>query len=221
MDTSNSVDLTRALVLRCYDALHGADSRSKGHHTPRQLVSIFSGSLPYNTATAGGNELDPELKALALKAFRYAVKLALDQALMGSECTDPEDAEEVEESLLEFDADWHLGPERERPWGEAVAGKKGSLFSVGMEGGEDGRSGTVLSHLLSTQQVAVHVGKLNRAAVEGQWASLHFELLYLANDDDERYSVQAHPILLRNLTVQAADPPLGYPIYNRRLALPV
>ena len=42
---------------------------------------------------------------------------------------------------------------------------------------------------------------------------------YLANDDEERYSIQAHKVLLRNLTVQAADPPLGYPIYNQLLSL--
>jgi len=41
----------------------------------------------------------------------------------------------------------------------------------------------------------------------------------LANDDEERYSIQAHKVLLRNLTVQAADPPLGYPIYNQLLSL--
>jgi hypothetical protein len=168
----------------------------------------------------GSTELDSELKDLALKAFRYAVKLALDQALMGGG-VEPDDADEVEESMVEFDEDWHLGPEEGKAWGEAVAKGVGSLFSVGMEGGEDGTSGTVLSHMVTTQQVAVHVGKLNKAAVEGQWSSLHFELLYLANDDDERYSIQAHPILLRNLTVQAADPPLGYPIYNKRVALPI
>jgi hypothetical protein len=38
-------------------------------------------------------------------------------------------------------------------------------------------------------------------------------MLYFANDDDERYSIQAHPLLLRNMTVQAADPPLGYPLF--------
>jgi hypothetical protein len=40
------------------------------------------------------------------------------------------------------------------------------------------------------------------------------ELLYFTNDDDERYSIQAHPFLLRNMTVQAADAPLGYPLYT-------
>lgn len=36
----------------------------------------------------------------------------------------------------------------------------------------------------------------------------------LHDDDDERYSIQAHPYLLRNLTTQTCDPPLGYAIYN-------
>ena len=36
----------------------------------------------------------------------------------------------------------------------------------------------------------------------------------MTNDDDERYSIQAHQYILRNLTIQASDPPLGYCIYN-------
>jgi hypothetical protein len=36
----------------------------------------------------------------------------------------------------------------------------------------------------------------------------------MTNDDDERYSIQAHQYVLRNLTIQASDPPLGYCIYN-------
>ena len=50
--------------------------------------------------------------------------------------------------------------------------------------------------------------------VVGLWASLALELLYLTNDDDERYSIQAEERILRNLTVEAADPPLGYPVYT-------
>ena len=48
----------------------------------------------------------------------------------------------------------------------------------------------------------------------GLWASLALELLYFTNDDDERYSIQAEERVLRNLTVEAADPPLGYPAYS-------
>ena len=58
------------------------------------------------------------------------------------------------------------------------------------------------------------MGRLNREAVAAVWTDLAWELLYLTNDDEERYSIQAHPTLLRNLTIQAADPPLGYCVYS-------
>ena len=61
------------------------------------------------------------------------------------------------------------------------------------------------------------MGSLNSEAVRATWADLCFELFYLTNDDDERYSIQAHSLLLRNLTTQAADPPLGYPVYSSGL----
>ena len=41
----------------------------------------------------------------------------------------------------------------------------------------------------------------------------------MTNDDDERYSIQAHQYVLRNLTIQASDPPLGYCIYNSEKTL--
>lgn len=57
------------------------------------------------------------------------------------------------------------------------------------------------------------LSSMNRACMEGVWSTLSLELLYLTNDDDERYSIQAHPTILRNLSVQAADAPLGYPLF--------
>ena len=36
----------------------------------------------------------------------------------------------------------------------------------------------------------------------------------MTNDDEERYSIQALPPMLRNIITQAADPPLGYPVYS-------
>ena len=72
---------------------------------------------------------------------------------------------------------------------------------------------TYNSRTLSIHDIPVYIGSLNAEVVRGQWANLGLELLYMTNDDEERYSIQAHPTILRNLTVQAADPPLGYPIY--------
>lgn len=74
--------------------------------------------------------------------------------------------------------------------------------------------GTYTSRVLTKQEIMAPVGRLNGECVRGQWASLALELLYFTNDDEERYSIQAHPTLLRNLTIQAADPPLGYPVYS-------
>ena len=81
---------------------------------------------------------------------------------------------------------------------------------------------TYSSRTLTLQSMQVNIGRLNPEVVRGQWANLGLELLYLTNDDEERYSIQAHPTILRNLTVQAADPPLGYPIYSSEpISVPV
>ena len=73
------------------------------------------------------------------------------------------------------------------------------------------------SHMLTLRECSVSIGRLNAEVVKGLWASLSLELLYFTNDDDERYSIQAEERLLRNLTVEVADQPLGYSIYTSKL----
>lgn len=55
------------------------------------------------------------------------------------------------------------------------------------------------------------VGRRNGECVRYHMASLRLELLYLSNDDGG--GIQVNPTLLRNLSVQAADP-LRYPVYS-------
>ena len=43
---------------------------------------------------------------------------------------------------------------------------------------------------LSLRECEVGLGSLNKEVVLSLWASLAFELLYLTNDDEERYSIQ-------------------------------
>lgn len=40
------------------------------------------------------------------------------------------------------------------------------------------------------------------------------ELNFYANNNDERYSIQADKNLLRNLLVSLNEPPFGYPVYT-------
>jgi hypothetical protein len=62
--------------------------------------------------------------------------------------------------------------------------------------------------------VSLRLCLLSSTVIRSIWSSLSLELFYFANDDDERYSIQAHPQLLRNLTVQVSEPPFGYPVFS-------
>eukprot|EP00079_Xenopus_tropicalis_P028550 XP_012823522.1 PREDICTED: pecanex-like protein 4 isoform X1 [Xenopus tropicalis] len=169
------------------------------------LFRAYLGGIPWSVS------LDwltgrPELFQLALKAFRYTFKLMVDKSSLGQ----VEDFKELINYLEEYDNDWYIGLASDSEWQQAVLQEKPYLFSLG----HDPNMGVYTGRVLTLQEQLVQIGKLNAEAVRGQWANLSWELLYATNDDEERYSIQAHPILLRNLTVQAADPPLGYPIYS-------
>ncbi len=99
-----------------------------------------------------------------------------------------------------------MGLEQEE-WQTNITAHKENLFSLSL------LEGTYYGHILKLNTNYVHVGKLSSEVIKGIWASLNVELLYFTNDDDERYSIQAHPTLLRNITIQSSEPPLGYPTF--------
>ncbi|NWR98985.1 PCX4 protein, partial [Motacilla alba] len=192
-------------VLSCCFGLFGLDNAVPA---PRHVFRAYTGGIPWS---AGLDWLTgkPELFQLALKAFRYTFKLMLDKASLGP----VESFKELVNYLEEYESDWYIGLVSDLEWQQAVLQEKPYLFSLG----HDPSMGIYTGRVLTLQELLVQVGKLNAEAVRGQWANLSWELLYATNDDEERYSIQAHPALLRNLTVQAADPPLGYPIYSSQL----
>lgn len=191
-------------VMACYIGLFGIDNMAP---SPGQIVRVYNGGLPCSGALDWLSE-KPELFQLVRKAFRYTLKLMVDKASLGP----IEDFKELTNYLREYERDWYIGLVSEEQWKEAVLGEKPCLFSLGYESS----MGVYTARVLVLQELPVHIGKLNAEAVRGQWANLSWELLYATNDDEERYSIQAHPLLLRNLTVQAADPPLGYPIFSSK-----
>ncbi|KAK6481442.1 pecanex-like protein 4 [Huso huso] len=196
------MDLYAHVVMTCYGVTLGAESTVL---SPSYVYKVYCGDVPW---TVGLDWLTgkPELFQLVLKAFRYTFKLMFDKASLGL----VEDFSELANYLEEYERDWYIGRASDARWQQAVLQKKLYLFSLG----HDPIMGTYKGRVLTLQEWLVHVGKLNSEGIRGQWANLSWELLYATNDDEERYSIQAHPVLLRNLTVQAADPPLGYPIYS-------
>lgn len=173
----------------------------------------------------------------ALQVFQYAIKLCIDQLVMGEELS----LEELDKQLEEFYSSWFMTTNQQQQHQQLPVEKgntKQKVYPTNM-----------LSHILSSResQVSVkhifilcktkrdnktfeyrtrqldwkpnqpfYIGKLNEEAVRSIWQSLSVEMLYFTSDDDERYSIQAHPLLLRNLTIHAAEPPLGYPLYSTR-----
>ena len=63
---------------------------------------------------------------MILLVFRYAVKLAIDQMLLGEVSSH----EELQEYLDEYDKDWYIGSEKEETWKHAVSAAKPQLFSL-------------------------------------------------------------------------------------------
>ncbi|XP_061468411.1 pecanex-like protein 4 isoform X2 [Rhineura floridana] len=189
-------------VLSCYAAVFGLEDILP---SPTHIFRAYNGGLPWSVCLDWliGKQ---ELFQLALKGFRYTVKLLVDKASLGP----VENFKELLNCLEEYENDWYIGVVSEEKWQQAVLQEKPYLFSLG----HDPNMGVYTGRVLTFQEFLVQVGKLNSEAVRGQWANLSWELLYATNDDEERYSIQAHPILLRNLTIQAADPPLGYPVYS-------
>uniref|UniRef100_A0A4W6FL09 Pecanex-like protein n=1 Tax=Lates calcarifer TaxID=8187 RepID=A0A4W6FL09_LATCA len=194
-------ELHAQVALSCLVSL-GAES---AFTSPSYVYRLYCGDVPW---TEGLDWLSSskELYQLALRAFRFSFKLLFDQASLGP----MESLEELFSTLEEYERDWYIGLVTEKGWHDSVLQEKPFLFSLG----HDLAMGTYTGRVLSLQEQLVQVGRLNGEGVRGQWANLSWELLYATNDDEERYSIQAHPFMLRNLTVQAADPPLGYPIYS-------
>ncbi|KAH9422770.1 Pecanex-like protein 4 [Dermatophagoides pteronyssinus] len=117
--------------------------------------------------------------------------------------------EEIINNLKEFDQNWYFGSIDSPEWRDAVLAEKLQLFSIS----KDVVKEIYQSHMLTLKDMDIFICLINRSVVDAIWSSLSFELFYLTNDDEERYSIQAHQYIFRNLTVQAADPPLGYPVF--------
>eukprot|EP00927_Polykrikos_kofoidii_P038572 TRINITY_DN32985_c0_g1_i1.p1 TRINITY_DN32985_c0_g1~~TRINITY_DN32985_c0_g1_i1.p1 ORF type:complete len:1382 (+),score=223.12 TRINITY_DN32985_c0_g1_i1:245-4147(+) len=183
--------------------LYGQNPESLG---VGHLLKAFTGSFGQGCEQGEVTWLKerPEVFDLTVRAFRYALKVAVDCVATGEDSSTMKD-EELEEALKELDSSWHLGDDGSPQWQAAMEQRRRSLMSFRRKPG----TAEYQVMRLSLVDDEARVGLLRPEVVQCIWASASLELRYLANDDDERYSIQAHPTLLRNLIVQSAE----YPIY--------
>jgi hypothetical protein len=196
------------LVIQAYTAVNIAPTYGQSPEAlgAGHVLKVFCGKILQDCSAQEAAWLRdrPELRELTLKAFRYALKVAVDCAAMAEDASSLKN-EDLEAALRELDAEWHLGEEGSAQWQAAMEERRPFLMGLRKKFGSSDYQ--VLRLCLAHDQA--RVGVVLPEVVQSIWASASVELRYLANDDDERYSIQAHPTLLRNLIVQSAE----YPIY--------
>ncbi|PNJ70609.1 PCNX4 isoform 11, partial [Pongo abelii] len=112
-------------VMTCYFSLFGIDNMAP---SPGHILRVYSGVLPWSVALDWLTE-KPELFQLALKAFRYTLKLMIDKASLGP----IEDFRELIKCLEEYERDWYIGLVSDEKWKEAILQEKPYLFSLGYD----------------------------------------------------------------------------------------
>ncbi|XP_047398306.1 pecanex-like protein 4 isoform X3 [Sciurus carolinensis] len=159
-------------VMTCYFSLIGIDNvvPSPGH-----ILRVFNGVLPWSGALDWLTE-KTELFHLALKAFRYTLKLMVDKASLGA----IEDFTELASCLDEYESDWYIGLVSDEKWKEAILQEKPCLFSLGY----DPNMGVYTGRVLTLQELLIQVGKLNAEAVRAA--------LQRWQEEGESMSVGAH-----------------------------
>lgn len=177
----------------CYRAVFPDESL-----TPALVNQAFNGNFSI--------DLPDDLHALVQRAVQFTTKLAIDTVII----SEAETERELARILESYDSRWFIGVEGSHQWNRCVHNEVPYMFSIAHDSTTDAYTSHLLSLILDEP---VYVGTLSGSTVDSIWTTLSLELLFMTNDDDERYSIQAHPWLLRNLTIQTADPPLGYPLY--------
>uniref|UniRef100_H2Z776 Pecanex-like protein n=1 Tax=Ciona savignyi TaxID=51511 RepID=H2Z776_CIOSA len=207
MEEDKLMEISRSLVLGGYFIVNNPTHLGASH-----LGKVFMGDIPWSPQL-DWLEKNPELYDLVLQAHRVSIKLMYDRVAMGTtDLAEDEDFEETMTSLRELQSDWFIGVESSADWKAAVEKQVPSLFSLS----HGDSSNSFSARVLTRRPVEAHITHVSPSSVRSIWSNLSMELLYATNDDEERFSIQAHQSLIRNLTVQAADPPLGYPIFSSK-----
>lgn len=175
------------------------------------MSEIFKGNLPSSNENLKWLENNKEYKEIVIKCYRMSIKLALDLYTLGIMEIVNEDTNfnDILENIEEYYNDYYFGMDSDENWSNNMKNEKPHLFSMyKISTNEYGIKSLFL------QDEDCTICKLNPVAVKSIHNSMIMELLYMTNDDEERYSIQSHKQLLRNLCIQFAEPPIGYPVFS-------
>jgi hypothetical protein len=106
-------------------------------------------------------------------------------------------------------ADEFLGVVESPRFSRAIEKDKRDVWGIGYDPTKKGFAVKRVAKNITS----LYMFSLDRYAVEAVWNNLRFELLFVGNDSDERYSIQTHEALVRNLLVEGCEEPYGYAEY--------
>ncbi|KAF4656158.1 pecanex-like 4 [Perkinsus olseni] len=143
---------------------------------------------------------------LSSEAFRRGCALGLETFVTtGQDDISIESAIEVVDDCTTYSR--FIGDVSGAGWEEAMAKKAPSLFSLVIE-----PSGSIGGVIRLTWREAtrsnVNVARLNTVSFDAIASASELDLKYFASNDEERYSIQQHEEMLRNLTVQLTEYPV-------------
>ncbi|ORX87421.1 hypothetical protein BCR32DRAFT_289392 [Anaeromyces robustus] len=170
--------------------------------TMESIYKIFSGKFPLTTSSFCLDEYD-DAKNLIIECFRISIKFVFDESIMNN----INDYNGMMNTLMMYEKEYCIDMAESPRWLEKLEEKIPNFFTLYKE------DGSYYSKTLKRHLNLINFAQINPEIPKGIWANLIFELYYCTNDDDERYSIQANNKILRNIFVQSANTPLGYPVY--------
>ena len=143
-------------------------------------VTYGKGASPNNVTTFGPNivmknfsqlsvsTLPDDLYAMIQSAFRTAVKIAIDQSVLGEL-----DEEELLFAMEDVLSNWYIGLETSDEWRQSVKKEVPNLFTINcFKSSENRQMMLYKSRILNLKDCDVNVGRLNKEVVKSLWASL-------------------------------------------------
>ncbi|KAG4093025.1 hypothetical protein H8356DRAFT_1700634 [Neocallimastix lanati (nom. inval.)] len=167
------------------------------------VYKIFSGRFPLTSSSLCLDDYE-DAKQLIIECFRISTKFVFDETIINN----IDDYNGMMNTLIMYDKEYCIDMINSPRWLKKLDEKTPNFFSLYME------DGCYYSQTLKRSENLINFAQINQEIPKGTWANLIFELYYCTNDDDERYSIQANDVILRNIFVQSANPPLGYPVYS-------
>lgn len=172
--------------------------------TTNMLFEIYKGQLSY----AVQHELRSwffdvkrrNIRILCIESFRYSVKYIYDCFVLDEPIPDNH---ALYTSIVDIIRNWRVTVEESEqmaldPTEPAVILQKSleenimGIFILGMKK----NNGPLNIRILSKRNnCMVNLAIMNGESIKGIWANLLYELRYLTNDDEERYSIQAHKVI--------------------------